>query len=284
MTDGLEWSVDLGGGVRATLVQAGTFRTDVGAALGPVPRAVWERVVHEEIDPQNRIRQGLNCLLVECPAGRVLIETGIGERLAEEAARVRGVEGKPILPSLRAAGFEPGTVDVVVLSHLHFDHAGGLLAAGGGPAFPRARIAVQRREWDIALMDNPRISASCDQPDLRLAREFAADAMTEADAELMPSVSVFLTGGHTAGHQGVLVRGRRLTLAFLGDLAMRPWSISPRCTTGFDDYPVDSVAQKQLLFALAADEGWIVALSHERSTPFGRIELEQGRFRFAPIA
>src|SRR4051812_16004058 len=78
MNDAVDWSTELGGGTRVSLVQAGTFRSDAGALFGPVPRMLWDRLVTEEIDSDHRLLQALNCLLVETPAGRVLIETGIG--------------------------------------------------------------------------------------------------------------------------------------------------------------------------------------------------------------
>ncbi len=150
------------------LVQAGTFLTDAGAVFGPVPRLLWERLVSAELTADHRLVQALNCLLVETPAGRVLIETGIGERTDDKLRTSRGYAGQPILPALRSAGFDPGTIDLVALSHLHFDHAGGLLDAEGRRAYPRARIVAQRAEWEIALGDNPRLVASYDQPELRL--------------------------------------------------------------------------------------------------------------------
>ena len=118
----------------------------------------------------HRLLQALNCLLVETPAGRVLVETGIGERLDERGRAWRGYGGDPIVPTLERAGFDPTTVDIVAMSHLHYDHAGGLLRADGSRAFPRARIVAQRAEWEMALSDNPRIVASYDQPELRLVR------------------------------------------------------------------------------------------------------------------
>src|SRR5215216_19135 len=147
-----DWSADLGGGTSVALVQAGTFRADAGALFGPVPRILWDKLVTDEIDHDHRLLQALNCLLVETPAGRVLIETGIGERLPEKTSTMRGYEGKPIVAAMTDAGFDPASVDVVVMSHLHFDHAGGLMRAGdGGRAFPRAKIVAQQAEWEIAL-------------------------------------------------------------------------------------------------------------------------------------
>lgn len=283
LNDAVDWSIDLGGGTRVALIQAGTFKTDVGAALGPVPWVIWQRIVREDIDADNRIRQALNCLLVETPTGRVLVETGIGERMTEDTRRIRVVEGEPILPSLRRTGFDPESVSFVVLSHLHYDHAGGLLAVDGKPAFPNAGIIVQRAEWEVALMDNLRLSASYDQPELRLVRDLAMATAAEGEVELLHGVSVFPTGGHTAGHQGVLVRGANRTLAFFGDLAMRPWSLTPRWTPSFDDFPLDSVAMKQRLFARAVEERWVVALSHERAKPVGMVEAAKDRFRFVPL-
>src|ERR1700690_2221347 len=170
LNDAVHWSADLGAGIRVALVQAGTFRSDAGALFGPVPRVLWGRLVADEIDADGRLLQALNCLLIETPAGRVLVETGIGERLDERGRTWRGLQGRPVVPALVTAGFDPASVDIVAMSHLHYDHAGGLLRADGSRAFPRARIVAQRAEWEIALDANPRIAASYDQPELRLVR------------------------------------------------------------------------------------------------------------------
>ena len=281
--DALDWSADLGGGTRVSLVQAGSFRSDAGALFGPVPRVLWDRLTTDEIDHEHRLLQALNCLLIETPAGRVLVETGIGERYNEKMRLARGVAGDPIVPAMRKAGFDPATVDVVAMSHLHFDHAGGLLLADGSRAFPRATIVAQRSEWTIAFDDNSRIVASYDQPELELVRSWGEEGAADGERELLPGVSVIPTGGHSFGHQGVVVRGTGTTLAFFGDLCMRTWSANPRWVTAFDDFPLDSVAVKGSLFARAADEGWLVALSHETTHPVGRLVRDRDRFRYEPI-
>jgi glyoxylase-like metal-dependent hydrolase (beta-lactamase superfamily II) len=283
INDAVHWSADLGGGTRVALVQAGTFRSDAGAIFGPAPRVLWGKLVDGELDDQHRLLQALNCLLVETPAGRVLVETGIGERLDERGRAWRGLGGEPIVPTLERAGFDPTTVDIVALSHLHYDHAGGLLRADGSRAFPRARIVAQRSEWEMALSDNPRIVASYDQPELRLVRSWGHEGAADGEVELLPGVSVVPTGGHTAGHQAVVVRAAAATLAFFGDIAMRPWSTNPRWVPSFDDFPLDSVACKATLFARAAAERWTVVLSHELRHPVGRLIAERDRFAWQPL-
>jgi glyoxylase-like metal-dependent hydrolase (beta-lactamase superfamily II) len=281
VNDSVDWALELGGGVRVGLIQAGTFRSDAGALFGPVPRILWNSLVTEEIDHEHRLLQALNCLLVETPAGRVLVETGIGERVTDKAREMRRYEGSPIVPALAAAGFDPASVDIVAMSHLHFDHAGGLLLADGSRAFPRASIVAQRAEWEIALGDNPRLVASYDQPEVRLVRSWGEEAWADGEREIMPGVSVVPTGGHSAGHQAIVVRAPGAApLAFFGDLAMRPWSANPRWVTAFDDFPLDSVVVKGSLFAQAADEGWTVVLSHEREQPVGRLIRDRDRFRY----
>lgn len=285
LNDAVHWSAELGRGSRAALIQAGTFRSDAGALFGPVPRILWDRLVTDEIDHDHRLLQALNCLLVETPSGRILVETGIGERVSDKVREMRGYRGAPVVPALRAAGFDPGSVDVVAMSHLHFDHAGGLLLADGSRAFPRARIVAQRAEWDIALDDNSRIVASYDQPEIRLVRDWGEAGWVDGEVELLPGVSVVPTGGHSRGHQAVVVRGAGpggRTLAFFGDLCMRPWSANPRWVTAFDDFPLDSVDVKGSLFARAADERWIVVLSHEPLAPVGGLVRDRDRFRFEP--
>jgi glyoxylase-like metal-dependent hydrolase (beta-lactamase superfamily II) len=282
LNDAVHWSAELGRGTRIALIQAGTFRSDAGALLGVVPRVMWNGLVADEIDEEHRLVQALNCLLIETPSGRVLVETGIGERISDKGRAMRAYEGPWILPALAAAGFDADTVDAIAVSHLHYDHAGGVLKVDGSRAFPRARFIAQRSEWDIALGENPRLVASYDQPELRLVRELGTEADADGEVEILPGVSVVPTGGHSAGHQGVIVRGRDRTVAFFGDLCMRPWSANPKWVTAFDDFPLDSVIVKGELFARAVDEGWTVVLSHEPKHPVGHMVRDRDRFRFEP--
>ena len=264
------------------LVQAGTFTSDAGTVFGPVPRVMWQRLVEAEINPDNTLNQALNCLLVQTPAGRVLVETGVGERMDEHHRAQRGVTGMPILPALRDAGFDPDSVDVVAVSHLHFDHAGGLLTTDGERAFPRARVVAQVDEWEHALGSNPRLQASYEQADLRLVEPWGRGDAALGDEEVLPGVSVVRTSGHSGGHQAIVVRGKARTLGFFGDLCMRPWSAHPRWVPSFDDFPLTSVEVKASLFRQATEEGWTVVLSHEPRQPVGRFSADRDRFRFEP--
>ncbi len=279
----VDWRADLGGGIRVALVQAGTFHSDAGTIFGPVPRSMWERLVIDELSSDGSLTQALNCLLIETPAGRVLVETGIGERMDDHHRSQRAVSGDPILPALRKAGFEPGTIDAIALSHLHFDHAGGLLTAAGARAFPRARVVAQAAEWESALGTNPRLQASYDQAELRLVEPWARGTSANGEAEVMPGVSVMRTGGHSGGHQAIIVRGPMGTVGFIGDLFMRPWGANPRWISAFDDHPLTSVAVKAELFRQAAQEAWTVVLSHEPLRPVGRLVTDRDRFRFEAL-
>jgi glyoxylase-like metal-dependent hydrolase (beta-lactamase superfamily II) len=283
LNEAVHWSAELGGGTRVALIQAGRFRSDAGALLGVVPRVMWNGLVADEIDVEHRLLQALNCLLVETPAGRVLVETGIGDRISPKGREMRRYEGPWILPALEKAGFAPDSVDAVAVSHLHYDHAGGVLRADGSRAFPRARLVAQRAEWEIALRDNPRLVAGYDQPELRLILDLGLESAADGEAEILPGVSVIPTGGHSAGHQGVVVRGRDATVGFFGDLCMRPWSANPKWVTAYDDFPLDAVAVKAQLFARAADENWTVVLSHEPFHPVGRLVRDRDRFRFEAL-
>lgn len=286
INDSVDRRIELGGGTAVALVQAGTFRSDAGVLFGPVPRVMWGGLVTDELDAEQRLLQALNCLLIETPAGRVLVETGIGERVDDKTRAMRVYEGPPVVVALETAGFLPETVNVVVMTHLHFDHAGGLLRADGSRAFAHASIVAQKAEWEVALSDNPRVVASYVQPELRLVHDWGAQGWVDGEREVLPGVTVVPTGGHSTGHQAVVVRGSgdgARTLAFFGDLLMRPWAANPRWVTSFDDHPLDSVVRKVELFAQAADEDWLVVLSHEAKRPVGRVVRDRDRFRFEPV-
>ena len=285
MNEAVDWAIELGGGVHVALVQAGTFRSDAGTLFGPVPWVLWGKLVEGEIDAQRRLLQALNCLLIETPSGRALVETGIGERVDDKTRTQRSYEGPWIVAALETAGFLPESINVVAMSHLHFDHAGGLLRADGEKAFPHATIVAQKAEWEVALGENPRLMASYVQPELKLVESWGKQGWSDGEKEVLPGVTVVPTGGHSTGHQAVIVRGSgdgARTLAFFGDLLMRPWGANPRWVTSFDDFPLESVAKKGELFAQAVDEDWIIVLSHEAKHPVGRLVRDRDRFRFEP--
>ena len=89
LNDHVDWSLELGGGARVALIQAGRFRSDAGALLGVVPRMMWQNLVAGEIDADGRLLQALNCLLIETPSGRLLVETGIGDLISEKGREMR---------------------------------------------------------------------------------------------------------------------------------------------------------------------------------------------------
>ena len=286
LNDAVHWSTSLGGGTTVALVQAGTFLTDAGAVFGPVPRLLWERHVAAELTADHRLVQALNCLLVETPAGRVLVETGIGERTDDKLRDEPRLRRRPDPAGARPGGLRPGD------GRRRGDEPPPFRPCrrparrrrAGGPSRGR-RIVAQRAEWEIALGDNPRLVASYDQPELRLVRDWGAEGWAEGEREILPGVSVVPTGGHSAGHQAIVVRGGGpggRTLAFFGDLAMRPWSANPKWVTAFDDFPLNSVLVKGELFARAAAEDWSIVLSHERLQPVGRLVADRDRYAFEP--
>ena len=205
----VDWRADLGGGVTVALVQAGTFRSDAGTVFGPVPRLMWEDLVADELIEGHSLTQALNCLLIETPGGRVLVETGIGERMDDHHRAQRHVTGVPILPALRAAGFDP------VDGRRHRPQPPPLRPRRrpadrrwGAARSARARVVAQAVEWDFALGSNPRLAASYEQDELRLVEPWARPMSADGDEELVPGV-------HGAAHQRSLRRPP-------GD--HRPWS------------------------------------------------------------
>ena len=266
----------------ADTVDAGYLWLDGGSMFGSVPKPLWNRT--NRADERNRIRLAMRCWLLRGHGRTVLVDDGLGDKFNDKLRDIYRVEPEPSLEhSLAAVGVKPGDVTDVVLTHLHFDHAGGLLLADGSRAFPRATVVAQRAEWEIALGGNSRLVASYDQPEIQLVRDWGEDGAADGEREVLPGVSVVPTGGHSAGHQAIVVRGTgdgATTLAFFGDLCMRPWAANPRWVTAFDDFPLDSVEIKGSLFARAADEGWTVALSHESKVPIGRLVRDRDRFRY----
>jgi glyoxylase-like metal-dependent hydrolase (beta-lactamase superfamily II) len=278
------------GGIRVRIVRAGWFRPDAGGFFGVVPRPLWSRFPGTDTDERGRLRCRLNLLLVEAAGKRILVETGTGARMEAKDRDIKGVEGGDAVTALRAVGVEPGSIDFVVVSHLHYDHAGGMVDADGRPSFPRARYVVQRDEAEAAHGDELRLSGLMETEQLDLVRAAGQLAEVSGEVELVAGVRVAPTGGHTRGSQAVLIgaveAGGRAEdpqdrAVFFGDLIPTRWQLPVRWTSAYDDYPIDAVAVRNELVPRAAAEGWWCYFTHDPGEDLPlRIEAtEKGSFR-----
>ena len=269
--------IDLGG-VTVDLLQIGTFRSDAGAIFGPVPRTTWESLVHAEIDAASRLLQSLNLLHVQTSEANLLLETGMlaaGNTQQDEV--VHSVSARDALLTAR---IDPDALRYILPSHLHRDHAGGLVTSSGAAAFPKATIVAPQAEIDAVASRSARARAAYDAP---LLQALFAESEPEpfiSERQLLPQVELRLLGGHTPGSQATIIRGSERTLLFMGDLFMRPWQANPRWVTSFDDAAWVSVDAKAAIFAEAAAEGWLIVQSHELAAPVGHLVADRDRFRF----
>jgi glyoxylase-like metal-dependent hydrolase (beta-lactamase superfamily II) len=279
---------EFAGGVRVRVLRAGWFRPDAGGFFGVVPRPLWERF-GLETDERGRLLMRLTLLLVESAGKRVLVETGTGVRMTDKDRDIKGILGGDPAEALRAVGEDPASVDFVVVSHLHYDHAGGLVDANGRPNFPNARYVVQRDEAEAAHGDDLRLAGLMETEQLDLVRAAGQLAEVSGEVEMVPGVSVLPTGGHTRGSQAVLIGSRaggaragdsQDRAVFWGDLIPTRYQIPVRWTSAFDDYPIDAVEIRNELVRRAADEGWWCYFTHDPGELPVQIEAtEKGSFR-----
>ena len=268
------------GGVTVRVVRAGWFRPDAGGFFGVVPKPLWSRLT--ETDDRGRLLCRLNLLLVEVDGRRIVVETGTGVRMDPKDREIKGVEGGDPAEALRAVGEDPASIDTVIVSHLHYDHAGGMVDGDGRPLFPRARYVVQRDEAAAAHGPELRVQGIMEVEQLDAVRDAGQLDEVDGDAEVAPGVRVVRTGGHTRGSQAVLLGtdGAGEHAVFWGDLIPTRWQIPVRWTSAYDDYPVEAIEIRNVLVRRAAAEGWWCYFTHDPGALPIRIEAtEKGGFR-----
>jgi glyoxylase-like metal-dependent hydrolase (beta-lactamase superfamily II) len=266
------------GDLTLTLVNGGNFRLDGGAMHGVVPKKIWSRLV--SCDDDNRVEYATNCLLVEGGGRRTLIETGNGDKFPAKERDIYGIDhDESAEKNLRAVGVEPESIDVVVMTHLHFDHSGGTTkrAANGNvePVFKRARHVIQRGEYEDATHPHERNRASY------LAENFAPLAsagllqLVDGAATVAPGVSVLPTPGHTAHHQSVLIDdGHGHKALFLGDVVPTALHVKLPFIMAYDLDVVGTLETKRALLGRAVAERWLVVFGHDKDTRAGYLGLD----------
>ena len=259
--------------------------------FGVVPRPLWERKIRP--DERHRIPLALRCLLVETLDGLILIETGIGNKESEKFTQIYGVDnaapdGGAGADRLQAAishlGFRLDDIELVINTHLHFDHAGGNTFRDSHGSvelsFPRARYVVQRGEWDYAHRTNERTQASYLRDNFDPVERSGRFDFTTGETEIVSGVSVFLTPGHTPFHQSVLIRSNGAAACYVGDVAPTMSHLPLPWIMGYDVEPLVTLESKRALLRRAAAESWLLVSTHDPLIPWGRVTFDGSTVEF----
>jgi glyoxylase-like metal-dependent hydrolase (beta-lactamase superfamily II) len=272
------------GDLEFTIVSDGGFRLDGGAMFGVVPKPLWEKKIPG--DERNRIQLGMNCLLVRTAGKTVLIETGAGDKLD---AKLRGIyaieEGPRLLDRLAAHGVTPDRVDIVVDTHLHFDHCGWNTRIVNGkavPTFPNAKYFVQRGELEHAKAPNERDRASY-MPDNYLPVEAAGQfELLDGDREIAPGIELIRVPGHNADMQCVRLSGGGKSAFCFVDLVPTTAHLPFPWIMGYDLYPMQTLANKKKWIPEIAASGALVIFAHDFNVPAAYLRQHENQFEIEP--
>ncbi len=257
------------GDLALRMLNAGNFRLDGGAMHGVVPKPLWVKLV--DCDADNRMLLSTHCLLVERSTGpgprRILVETGNGDKWTDKQRQIYGMEARTVVDALAELGLSPEAIDLVVLTHLHFDHVGGWSrrAPGGRliPVFSRARHVVQRGEVASARQANERNRGSYLIENIEPLEAAGLLDPVDGDVELAPGVRVVVTPGHTPHHQSVVLEGGGRTAVFFGDVVPTAAHLRLPWVMAYDVEPLVTVETKRRLLGRALGQRALVLFGHD---------------------
>ena len=259
----------------------GFIRLDGGAMFGTVPKVFWEK--QAPADARNRITLAMRPLIVR-GARTMIIDAGLGAKETAKFHDIYGVDrARSLDVTMAEAGIAREDIDIVLASHLHFDHAGGFTyrdAAGRvRPRFPRAQYIIRRGEWEDAQHTHERNRASYLADNYLPLAEAGVLQLVDDDATIMPGVKVRRTGGHCMHHQITLIESKGRTAAFVADLIPTTAHVPDAWIMAFDLYPMDTLAAKKQFVKDAIEKETLVFFEHDPAVAAGYIREHDGKRR-----
>ncbi|SPE45502.1 Beta-lactamase-like protein [Candidatus Sulfotelmatobacter sp. SbA7] len=263
------------GNFELTAISDGTYSLDGGSFFGVIPKSLWQKKVAP--DDRNLVPTGLNSIVVRTGDKTILIETGIGNKLTERMTKIYGQPAK-LLDNLAAAKIAPEDIDIVINTHLHFDHCGWNTILRGAtvvPTFPRAKYYVQEGEWQYARQPSERDAISYISANYDPLVSNGQMQLLKADQEIVPGISVAVFPGHTRHMQAVILRSAGKTACYISDLIPTTWHLDLTWGMSFDLFPLETIANKKRYYAQAIPEKWLTLFTHDPNTPWAYVEKDE---------
>jgi glyoxylase-like metal-dependent hydrolase (beta-lactamase superfamily II) len=274
------------GRIRVTSLLDGWLSLDGGAMYGMVPKVLWEKQL--PADEWNRVRMAMRPLLVQTPTNTVVIESGIGQAIAQDLHERYGIErvGPTLGELVRAQGVDPSSVDTVACTHLHWDHSGGLCTLLSGrysPTFANASYVLQQGEWEIAINPARFHKASYVPASLLPIAEHSQLRLVSGAAEIVPGIRYDFTAGHTENHAVIWIEDEGEHGVFFGDLVPTLSHVPTAWISAYDINAGGSYAAREILYAEVMARRATCFFYHEPEYPVGRMIADGRKFRAEPL-
>jgi glyoxylase-like metal-dependent hydrolase (beta-lactamase superfamily II) len=258
---------------------------DGGAMFGVIPKPMWEKKI--PADARNRISLAMNCLLVRAGGKTILVETGAGDKWDAKHRDIFALDGPHLTEQLQHYGVHPHEIDIVINTHLHFDHCGGNTRVEKDKvvsAFPNARYVVQRGEYEHAKNPTERDRASYIPQNYLPIEQAGKWSLLVDDRAIAPGVELIRVPGHTANMQCVKLSGGDKTAFFFADLVPTTAHLGLPWIMGFDLYPMTTLENKKKWIPEAIREGWIALFAHDPKVPAAYLRERDGNWEAEPFS
>jgi len=273
------------GNIEVQHIRGGNFLLDGGAMFGVVPKPLWEK--KSPPDSRNRIRLAANSLLVRAENKNILVETGNGTKWTPKLRDIYGIqEGDPLIDNLASAGVRPDQIDLVINTHLHFDHAGGNTKFVNDkvvPTFPNGEYIVQAAELAHAANPTERDRASYVEENFLPMRQSGQWRAISGDSEILPGISTVRIPGHNADIQAIKISGNGKTIFFVADLFPTRHHLALPWIMAYDLYPLQTLETKRKWLQTIVQEHWIVIFGHDPDVAAATLHERENAIEFEPL-
>ena len=267
-----------------TPLDTGRFALDGGAMFGVVPKPLWSKT--NPADELNRIKMALRSLLIQDDRRRMSVDVGLPLDTNEKFNNIYAVDHREyaMAEALKSMGLTPEDITDVIITHLHFDHAGGLSKLEGNqrvPYFPNAEVHVQKDHWKHALNPTERDRASFILDNYQFLEGSGKLNLIDGPGELFPGIDLHIVNGHTPFQQLVRVTGDQDTVLFAADLIPTASHIPLPYIMGYDLNPLKTLEEKKEVLPQAVEEGWTLVFEHDPFRAAGKVAHDDKGFRIA---